>query len=59
MSEEEKNIQNILNKKDNLEVTEEKIGNIRVLFSVVFKIYTERILDKGEDNLLKFILSSD
>ena len=53
MFEEGKNIQIILNKKDNLEVIEEKIGNTRVPFSEVFKLYTERILDKGEDNLFK------
>ena len=53
MSEEGKIIQNNKNKKDSLEVIEEKIGNSKVPFSEVFKLYTQRILDGGEDNLFK------
>ena len=53
MSEEGKIIQNIQNKKDNFEVIEEKIGNTKIPFSEVFKLYTERILARGEDNLFE------
>ena len=53
MSEEEKIIQKKQNKKDNLEIIEEKIGNTNVPFSEVFKFYTERILNKGKDNLFR------
>ena len=53
MSEEEKIIQKNINKKENLEIIEEKIGNTQVPFSEVFKLYTKRILDEAEDNLFK------
>ena len=53
MSEEKKIIENSQNKKKNLEIIEEKIGNTNVPFSEIFKLYTERILDEGEDNLFK------
>lgn len=46
-------IQTNENKKDNLDIIEEKIGNTKIPFSEVFKFYTERILDGGDDNLFK------
>lgn len=53
MSERKKIIENNEDKKDNIDIIEEKVGNTNVPFSEVFKLYTERILDKGEDDLFK------
>lgn len=53
MSERKKIIENNEDKKDNIDIIEEKVGNTNVPFSEVFKLYTERILDKGEDDLFR------
>ena len=53
MSEKEKVIQNNQNKEENLEIIEETIGATNIPFSEVFQLYTERILDGGEDKLFK------